>query len=109
MLLTGAHDLQLLCDTSVRGRAFAAELSAPGISLLTPPTKTEREKRSRRLRRFNTDHRNRIEAGINTFKDHFALELHRAKTLHGLLTRLMAKLAALTLRAVWRHAGLDVD
>ena len=64
---------------------------------------------SARLRRFIADHRNRIESGINTLKDRFGLEQHRATTFHGLLTRLMAKLAALTLRAVWRRAGYDID
>lgn len=109
LLLDGAHDVHLLCDKGFRGRLFAADLSEQGISLLTPPTKTERATMSKRLRRFIADHRNRIESGINTLKDRFALECHRAKTFWGLLTRLMAKLAALTLRAVWRQAGLEVD
>ena len=109
LLLDGAHDLHLLCDKGFRGRVFAAGLREQGISLLMPPTKTERAIMSRRLRRFIADHRNRIEAGINTLKDRFALERHRATTFHGLLTRLMAKLAALTLRAVWRQTGLDVE
>jgi hypothetical protein len=109
LLLTGAHDLHLLCDKGFRGRAFAASLADQRITLLTPPSKPERAMWSQRLRRFIADHRNRIESGIQTLKDRFHLEQHRAKTFHGLLTRLMAKLAALTLWAVWRRAGLDVD
>ena len=108
-MLVGAHDLHLLSDKGFRGRAFAAALAARRITLLTPPTKADRRTMSQRLRRFIADHRNRIESGINTLKDRFAVEQHRAHTLGGLLTRLAAKLAALTLRAVWRRAGLDVD
>jgi Transposase DDE domain len=108
-MLEGAHDPHLLTDKGFRGRAFAAGLAERAITLLTPPTKAERAALSTRLRRFIADHRNRIESGIQTLKDRFALERHRAKTFHGLLTRLMAKLAALTIRAVWRHAGLAVD
>lgn len=108
-LLDGARDLHLLCDKGFRGRVFAAGLAAREITLLTPPRRDERLTMSARLRRFIADHRNRIESGINTLKDRFALERHRAKTFWGLLTRLMAKLAALTLRAAWRQAGLDVE
>jgi hypothetical protein len=109
LLLAGAHDLHLLTDKGFRGRAFAASLAAERITLLTPPTKPERATVSQRLRRFIADHRNRIESGINTLKDRFQLEQHRAKTFWGLLTRLMAKLAAFTIWAVWRRAGFDVD
>jgi hypothetical protein len=103
-----AAELHLLCDKGFRGQVFAAGLAAQEITLLTPPTKTERSIMSARLRRFIADHRNRIESGINTLKDRFALEQHRAKTFHGLLTRVMAKLAALTFRAVWQQAGVDL-
>lgn len=109
LLLTGAHDLQLLTDKGFRGRAFAASLADTNVALLTPPTKPERAAMSARLRRFIADHRNRIESGINVLKDRFTLEQHHARTLWGLLTRLMAKLAALTIRAVWRRAGYDID
>lgn len=108
LLLEGAHDLHLLCDKGFRGREFAAGLAAQGITLLTPPTRNERGTMSAHLRRFIADHRNRIESGINTLKDRFALELHRATTFWGLLTRLMAKLAALTFRAVCQQAGFDL-
>jgi hypothetical protein len=109
LMLAGARDLHLLADKGFRGRAFAAGLAEQRIALLTPPTKAERPTLSQRLRRFIADHRNRVESGINTLKDRFRLEQHRARTFHGLLTRLMAKLAALTIRAVWRRAGLDID
>jgi Transposase DDE domain len=108
LMLTGAHDLHLLTDKGFRGQAFAAGLAETGITLLTPPTKAERPTLSGRVRQFIAAHRNRIESALNTLKDRFALEQHRAKTFWGLLTRLMAKFAALTIRAVWRRAGLDV-
>lgn len=109
LLLEGAHDLHLLCDKGFRGQVFAAELAAQQITLLTPPSRAERVTMSAQLQRFIADHRNRIESGINTLKDRFALEQHRAKTFHGLLTRVMAKLAALTFRAVWQQAGVDLN
>jgi len=108
-MLEGAHDLHLLCDKGFRGRAFAAGLSERAITLLTPPTKAERPLMAARLRRFIAAHRNRIESGIDTLKNRFALEQHPAGTVHGLLPRLMPKPAALTTRAVWRRAGWDVD
>ena len=101
LLLEGAHDLHLLTDKGFRGRVFAASLADTNITLLTPPTKPERAAMSARLRRFIADHRNRIESGISVLNERFSLERHHATTLWGLLTRLMAKLAALTIRAVW--------
>ena len=109
LLLEGAHDLHLLTDKGFRGRVFAASPADTNITLLTPPTKPERAAMSARLRRFIADHRNRIESGISVLKERFSLERHHATTLWGLLTRLMAKLAALTIRAVWRRAGYDID
>ena len=61
------------------------------------------------VRRFIAAHRGRIESSYNTLKDQLALESHRAHTFWGLLTRVMGKLAAYTLRAVWRYAGLTVE
>jgi hypothetical protein len=109
LLLTGAHDLHLLTDKGFRGRVFAAALAQQRIDLLTPPTRAERGLWSSRLRRFVAEHRNRIESVFNTLKDRFQLEQHRAKTFYGLLTRLMAKMTALTLRAVWLRAGYAVE
>jgi Transposase DDE domain len=99
----------MLTDKGFCGCAFVAGLADQRITLLMPPTRPEQATLSARLRRYIADHRNRIESGINTLKDRFHLEQHRAKTFHGLLTRLMAKLAAFTIRPVWRRAGLDVD
>jgi Transposase DDE domain len=108
-LLEGAHDLRLLADKGLRGKAFAAALQAQRITLLTPPTKAERKTMPAALQRFIADHRGRIESTYNTLKDQLHLEHHRAKTFWGLLTRIMGKLAAYTLRDVWRHAGLAVE
>jgi DDE family transposase len=107
-LLEGAHDLRLLADKGLRGKAFAAALATQRITLLTPPTKAERSTMPQAVRRFIADHRGRIESTYNTLKDQFHLEHHRAKTFWGLLTRVMGKLAAYTLRTVWRHAGLSL-
>jgi hypothetical protein len=108
-LLAGAHDLRLLADKGVRGKAFAAALAAQGIALLTPPTKAERKTWPQAVCRFIADHRGRIESSYDTLKDQLRLEHHRAKTFWGLLTRVMGKLAAYTLRAAWRYAGRSVE
>jgi hypothetical protein len=47
-------------------------------------------------RRWASGKRQIIEGVIGQLKDFFCLELHRAKTLGGLLTRLAAKVAAYT-------------
>ena len=108
-LVEGLAALHLLTDKGFRGRPFAAALAEQAITLLTPPTKAERTTLPPALRQFIAAHRNRIEAGFNTLTDQLHLEHHRAHTLWGLLTRLASKFAAVTLRAVWRRAGLDVE
>jgi hypothetical protein len=108
-LLDGLSGLHLLTDKGFRSRPFAAALAEQAITLLTPPTKAERATLPPGLRQFIAAHRNRIETGFNTLKDQLNLEHHRARTVWGLLTRLASKFAALTLRAVWRRAGLDVE
>jgi hypothetical protein len=108
-LLEGAHDLHLLADKGFRGKAFAAALATQRITLLTPPTKAERTTMPAVVRRFIADHRGRIEGSYNTMKDQVRLEHHRAKTFWGLLTRVMGKLAAYTLRTAWRYAGFPIN
>ena len=48
------------------------------------------------VRRWAASKRQLIEGVIWQLKDHFGLERHRAKTLNGLLTRLVGKVAAYT-------------
>jgi hypothetical protein len=108
-LLDGMANLRVMADKGLRSRALSAELAQQGILLLTPPTKAERATMPAVLQRFIADHRNRIEGSYTTLKDQLHLEHHRALTGWGLLTRLMTKFAAYTLRAVWRRAGLDVE
>lgn len=102
------HDLHLLADKGFRGRAFAAELAEQRITLLTPPTKAERRTMPAAVHRFIAAHRNRIEGCFTRAKDQFHLEHHRAHTFWGLVTRVSAKFAALTLAHRWREAGLDL-
>jgi hypothetical protein len=61
------------------------------------------------LQRFIAAHRNRIEGTFTTEKDQLHLEQHRARTGWGLLARIAGKLAAFTLRAVWRRIGREVE
>lgn len=108
-MLDGRAHLKLLADKGLRSRALAERLAQRGILLLTPPTQRERASLPAALQRFIADHRNRIEGSYTTLKDQLHLEHHRARTGWGLLTRLMIKFAAYTLRAVWRRAGLAVE
>jgi len=108
-LLEGMTDLRVLADKGLRSRAVSAELARHHILLLTPPTKAERASMSAAVQRFIADHRNRIEGSYTTLKDQLHLEHHRAHTGWGLITRLVTKFAAYTLRAVWRRAGLAVE
>lgn len=107
-LVEGRGGIHILADKGLKGAAVTARLAEHGILLQTPPTRKERKRMSRALQRFIAAHRNRIEGCFTILKDQFHLEHHRALTPWGLLTRLAGKLAAYTLRAVWRRAGLEV-
>lgn len=107
-LVAGLHDLSLLSDKGLRGQALTATLAEQHIVLLTPPTKRERTTMPKDVQRFIAAHRNRIEGVFTTTKDQFHLERHRALTPWGLLTRVVLKLAAFTLRVVWRRAGRQI-
>jgi hypothetical protein len=107
-LLAGLHDLPLLADKGVAGRVVTRDLAEQHIDLLTPPTKCQRTTMPKPLQRFIAAHRNRIEGVFGTSKDLFHLERHRALTPWGLLTRVVLKLAAFTLRLVWRRAGREI-
>lgn len=108
-LVDASTDRKVLADKGLRGKAIKQELAEQGILLLTPPTRRDRATMPTVLQRFIAAHRNRIEGTFTTEKDQLHLEHHRARTGWGLLTRLTAKLAAFTLRAVWRRAGREVE
>lgn len=108
-LVEAWRDRKVLADKGLRGQAVTQELAAQGILLLTPPTKNDRATMPRVLQRFIAAHRNRIEGTFTTEKDQLHLEHHRARTGWGLLTRVAGKLAAFTLRAVWRRVGREVE
>jgi hypothetical protein len=108
-LVEGDWGGAILADKGLRGAAVTDALAARGIFLLTPPTKRERALMPAALQRFIAAHRNRIEGTFTTTKDQLHLEHHRALTPWGLLTRVVAKLAAFTLRAVWRRLGRELD
>lgn len=108
-LVEGRTDLQVLADKGLRSKDLTARLADRRVLLLTPPTKRERATLPKVRQRFIAAHRNRIESGFTTQKDQLHLEHHRARTPWGLLTRVAGKLAAFTIRAVWRRAGLEVE
>lgn len=99
----------VLADKGLRGQEVTGQLAAQGIGLLTPPTKKDRVTMPVVLQRFIAAHRNRSEGVFTTATDQLHLEHHRALMPWGLLTRVAGKLAALTLRAVWRRAGREVE
>jgi len=109
VLLAACANLKVLADKGLRGQDVTHQLAAQGIVLLTPPTKKDRATMPKVLQRFIAAHRNRIEGTFTTEKDQLHLEHHRARTGWGLLTRVAGKLAAFTLRAVWRRAGREVE
>jgi DDE family transposase len=101
--------LKVLADKGLRGQHVTQELAAQGILLLTPPTRKDRATLPKVLQRFIATHRNRIEGTFTTEKDQLHLEHHRALTGWGLLTRVAGKLAAFTVRTVWRRLGREVE
>ncbi len=107
--LDGLAQLNLMADKGLRSRDLSTRLADRGIHLLTPPTKRERAAMPTSIQRFIAAHRNRIETGFTTNKDQLHLEQHRARTGWGLLTRVAGKLAAFTIRAVWRRLGREVE
>jgi len=108
-LLEPRHDLKVLADKGLRGATMTQTLADQGILLLTPPTKRERAALPPVLQRFIAAHRNRIEGVFTTTKDQLHLEQHRALTPWGLLTRIVTKLAAFTVRTVWRRLGREIE
>ena len=107
--VAGWADVRVLADKGLRGKELVARLADRAILMLTPPTKRERATLSQGQQRFIAAHRNRIERGFTTEKDQLHLEQHRARTPWRLLTRVAGKLAAVTLCAVWRRLGREVE
>lgn len=107
--LEGLTSLKILADKGLRSRDLSARLATRGIQLLTPPTKRERATMPPVLQRFIAAHRNRIEGGFSIDKDQLQLEQHRARTPWGLITRVVGKLTAVTIRAAWRRLGRTVE
>lgn len=108
-LLTGVQRAVLLGDKGFASQAMRDQLAQDQILLLTPGLPRAKYQPPAWARALLRRQRQRIEDPFNTLKDRFLLEWHRAHTVWGLLTRLCAKLAALTVRAVWQQAGRAID
>ncbi len=92
----------IVCDKGYAGQDFAAHAAhTHAATVLRPARKTEPD---------NGLHlsgiRQRIESIFWTLKDHLGLELHRARTLHGLRARIAAKLLAYS-AGIWLNWLLD--
>jgi Transposase DDE domain len=108
-LLRGESGLILVGDRGLDGEQMRTQLAAQDGILLTPGRKLRRYRPTSLMREFVRRRRNRCERPVQLLKDRFALEQHRSRTFWGLLTRVMAKLAAATLRALWQQRGLVFD
>lgn len=100
-LIEGANGLTgLLADKGFTGRHFADSLAAQGITLLVPPSKTERATMSPGLLKVIAEWRNRIETTFGEITDQMTLARHGAHTFWGLLTRTASTIAAHTLQRI---------
>jgi hypothetical protein len=94
-LLEGAGHLRgLLNDEGLNGAAFTESLAVQGICNLVPPTKAERRTVPTWLQKVIAEWRNRIETTFGEITDTMNLARHGAHTLHGLLARTAATIAA---------------
>lgn len=94
-LIDGAEHLTgLLNDKGFNGRKFTASLAEMGITNLVPPTKAERKTMPAWLQKIIAEWRNRIEVTNGELTDAMELARHGAHTVHGLITRTAATIAA---------------
>ena len=107
--LRGASGLLLVADRGFDGAAMRDRLAAQHGTLLTPARKLRRYRPSALMHGFVRRRRHRCEQPFAILQDRFALSRHRARFLWGLLTRVTAKLVALTLLTHWRSLGYDVE
>ena len=89
----------LIADKGYRSKAFEANLSDAGITLLRPATRTEP---TRPGQRFLRPWRQIIESVFDTLKDQLSLERHRGRTPIGVTTRILTRILALT-AAIWHN------
>ena len=87
----------VICDKGYAGRVFEAEVGERfGAFVMRPSRRDEPDRRGPWLAPI----RQQIESIFWTLKDRLGLERHRARTLHGLRSRIAAKLLALA-AGVW--------
>ena len=87
----------LLLDKGFTGCRFASEMASAGIEVIIPPTRAQRQTMPRSLQRLIARLRNRVETSFKEITDQMDLARHGAHTFEGLLTRIVATLAAHTL------------
>ena len=89
----------LIADKGYRSAAFEAQLTAAGITLIRPATKTEP---TRLGRRFLRPFRQIIESANQTLKAQLGLERHSGRTPAGVAARVLQRLLALT-ATIWHN------
>jgi Transposase DDE domain len=87
----------LLLDKGFTGRRFAAEMASAAIEVIIPPTRAQRQTMPKAMQRLIARLRNRVETSFQEITDQMELARHGAHTFEGLLTRIVATLAAHTL------------
>jgi hypothetical protein len=95
--LDGTLPTGLLLDRGFVRRVWAEAHRRRGTQVVYAPSKSDRQRLPRAVRRPVAVLRNRIETTIGELTDHLGLAHHRAKTCWGVLTRSAATLLAHTL------------
>jgi len=101
----GEYRPTLIGDKNYYGKAFEADLSDTGITLLRPTRKGERPRPGKR---FFKPLRQIIESINDTLKGQLDLERHGGRTIAGVCTRVAQRLLALT-AAIWHNDQLGLS
>jgi hypothetical protein len=101
-LLGGAGPTGLLLDRGFVRRTWAEAYRRRGTQVVYAPSKADRRRLPRAVRRPVAALRNRIEATIGELTDRLGLARHGAQTFVGLLARITATLLAHTLLRLGR-------
>lgn len=99
----------LLQDKGFNGSRFAGEMAAAGIEVIIPPARAQRKKMPRTPQRLIARYRNRVETSFKEITDQTDLARHGAHTFDGLLTRIVATIAAHTLLLTLLADGPDAN
>lgn len=98
-MLAQRPGLLLIADKGFAAKRFEQDLADRGVTLLRPNRKTEKQRPGQALLKAI---RQLIESVNDTLKGQLDLELHGARTFHGIATRVAQRLLAMT-AAIWHN------